>query len=168
MLVLSSKLKFSSFIFHQHMPNWLLDNKILFYNYLLNLNLLPPFILPYLHENTESVSHSVVSNCVTPQTVAHQASLSMGFSRQEYWRGLPFPSPGNLSDPQNKPRPPALQTNSLASQPPGKPSSMEHTVNFIPTWSMLYVKLSPVPDPRGCVLMDLTQSHHGNMKHISK
>ena len=96
MLVLSSKLKFSSFIFHQHMPNWLLDNKILFYNYLLNLNLLPPFILPYLHENTESVSHSVVSNCVTPQTVAHQASLSMEFSRQGYWSGQPFPSPADL------------------------------------------------------------------------
>ena len=44
-------------------------------------------------------SHSVVSNSATPWTVAHQAPQSMGFSRQEYWSGLPFPSPGDLSDP---------------------------------------------------------------------
>ena len=42
----------------------------------------------------------------TPQTIAHQAPLSMGFSRQEYWSGLPFPSPGDLPDPGIKPRSP--------------------------------------------------------------
>ena len=48
---------------------------------------------------------SVVSNCiVTPGTVAHQAPLSMGFSRQEYWCGLPFPFPGDLPNPGTKPR----------------------------------------------------------------
>ena len=41
---------------------------------------------------------------VTPQTVAYQASLSMGFSRQEYWSGVPFPSPGDLPDPGIEPR----------------------------------------------------------------
>ena len=50
-----------------------------------------------------------------------QASLSMGFSRQEYWSGLPFPSPGDLPDPGIKPRSPALQADALASEPPGKP-----------------------------------------------
>ena len=49
----------------------------------------------------------------TPWTVAHQASLSMGFSKQEYWRGLPFPSPGDLPDPGMKPVSPALQADSL-------------------------------------------------------
>ena len=44
-------------------------------------------------------SLSVVSDYVTPQTVAYQASQSMGFSRQEYWSGLPFPSPGDLPNP---------------------------------------------------------------------
>ena len=44
---------------------------------------------------------------VTQWTVAHQASLSMGFSRQEYWNGLPFPSPGNLPDPGIELMPPA-------------------------------------------------------------
>ena len=45
----------------------------------------------------------------------------MGFSRQEYWSGLPFPSLGDLPDPGIKPRSPALQEDSLLSQPPGKP-----------------------------------------------
>ena len=57
---------------------------------------------------------------VTPWTVAHQASLSMGFSRQEYWGGLPFPSPGEFPDPGIEPRSPALQVDSLPSEPLGK------------------------------------------------
>ena len=57
---------------------------------------------------------------VTPWTVAHQASLSMKFSRQEYWSGLPFPSPGDLPDPGIEPRSPSLQADSLPSEPPGK------------------------------------------------
>ena len=56
----------------------------------------------------------------TPWTIAHQAPLSMGFSRQEYWSGLPFPSPGDLPDPGIKPRSPALQADALTSEPPGK------------------------------------------------
>ena len=54
-------------------------------------------------------------------TVALQAPLSMGFSRQEYWSGLPFPSPGDLPDPRIKLRSPVLQADSLPSEPPGKP-----------------------------------------------
>ena len=46
--------------------------------------------------------------------------LSMEFSRQEYWRGLPFPSPGDLPDPGIKPGTPALQADTLPSEPPGK------------------------------------------------
>ena len=45
----------------------------------------------------------------------------MGFSRQEYWSGLPFPSPGDLPDPGIEPRSPALQADTLPSEPPGKP-----------------------------------------------
>ena len=55
----------------------------------------------------------------TPWTVAHQASLSMGFSRQEHWSGLPFPSPGDLPDPGIEPRSPTLQADALPSEPPG-------------------------------------------------
>ena len=54
-------------------------------------------------------------------TVAHQAPPSMGFSRQEYWSELPFPSPGDLPDPRIKPRSPTLQADALTSEPPGKP-----------------------------------------------
>ena len=54
-------------------------------------------------------------------TVAHQAPPSMGFSRQEYWSGLPFPSPGDLPDPGIGPRSPTLQADALTSAPPGKP-----------------------------------------------
>ena len=57
---------------------------------------------------------------VTPWTVAHQAPLSMGFSRQEYWSGLPFPSPGDLPDPGIEPGSPELWTGALLSEPPGK------------------------------------------------
>ena len=56
----------------------------------------------------------------TPWTVAHQAPPSMGFSRQEYWSGLPFPSPGNLPNPGIEPRSLALQADALTSEPPGK------------------------------------------------
>ena len=50
-----------------------------------------------------------------------QAPLSMEFSRQEYWSGLPFPSPGDLPDPGTEPQSPALQADTLPSEPPGKP-----------------------------------------------
>ena len=58
---------------------------------------------------------------VTPWTEGHQAPLSMGFSRQEYWSGLPFPSPGDLPDPGTEPVSPALQADALLFEPPGKP-----------------------------------------------
>ena len=57
----------------------------------------------------------------TPWTVAYQAPPSLGFSRQEYWSGLPFPSPGDLPDPRIKPRSLAMQVDSFLSEPPGKP-----------------------------------------------
>ena len=57
---------------------------------------------------------------VTPWTVAHQAPLSMGFPRREYWSGLPFPSPGDLPNPGTEPRSPALQADSLPTELRGK------------------------------------------------
>ena len=63
-----------------------------------------------------SVSHSVMSDPVTPWTVAHQAPLSMEFPRQEYWSGLPFPSPRDLPDPRIEPRSLALQADSLPAE----------------------------------------------------
>ena len=68
-------------------------------------------------------SCSVVSDSLRPPwTVAYKAPLSMEFSRQEYWSGLPFPSPGDLPDPGIEPRSPTLQADALPSEPPGKSS----------------------------------------------
>ena len=65
-------------------------------------------------------SLSRVQLFATPGTVARQVPLSMGFSRQEYWSGLPYPSPGDLPNLGTEPRSPALQANSLPSEPLGK------------------------------------------------
>ena len=67
---------------------------------------------------------------MTSWTVAHQAPLSMGFSRQEYSSGLPFPSAEDLLDPGIKPRSPELQADSLPSEPPEPPGN--HTQKLFP------------------------------------
>ena len=68
---------------------------------------------------SESENRAVVSDSFQPH-VASQAPLSMEFSRQEYWNGLPFPSPGDLPDLEIEPRSSALQAVSAQSEPPGK------------------------------------------------
>ena len=67
-----------------------------------------------------SASHSIMSDLRIPWTVACQVPLSLEFSRQEYWNRLPFPSPGNLPDPQVEPRPPTLRADTLPSEPQGQ------------------------------------------------
>ena len=86
----------------------------------------------------------------TPWTAAHQAPLSMGFSRQEYWSGLPFPSPGGLPNPGIEPRSPALQADALTSEPSGKrvantrwPKSSFHNI----LWKNIHI-LSGPPDTK--------------------
>ena len=69
---------------------------------------------------------------VTLWTVVYQAPLSMGFSRQGFWSGLPFPSSGDLPDPGIKPGSPALQANALPSEPPGNPVA-EHKLSHLST-----------------------------------
>ena len=68
-------------------------------------------------------SLSRVQFFAAPWTTAYQIPLSMGFSRQECWSGLPFPSPGDLPDPKIEPGSPTLQADALPSEPPGKPFS---------------------------------------------
>ena len=77
----------------------------------------------------KSLSH--VQLFATPWTVAYQAPLSMGFSRQEYCSGLPIPSPGDLPNPGIKPRSPALWADALPSEPPGKPIVASSIVGYI-------------------------------------
>ena len=66
------------------------------------------------------ICESRVQLLATSRAVAQQAPPSMGFSRQEYWSGLLFPSPGDLPCPGIEPRSPALQAHSLLSEPPGE------------------------------------------------
>ena len=75
--------------------------------------------LPLLRVKMESLS--CVCLLATPWPVAHQAPLSMGFSRQEYWSRVPCPPPGDFPDPGTEPGSPALQADSLPSELPGKP-----------------------------------------------
>ena len=79
----------------------------------------PPELMVLSESEVNSLSH--VRLFAAPWTVAHQAPQSMGFSRHKYWSSLPFPSPGDFPDPGIEPRSPALQADTLTSEPPGKP-----------------------------------------------
>ena len=82
-----------------------------------------PQLLP-LSPGCAVLGCSVISNSLPPPwTIARQVPLSIGFSRQEYWSGLPCPPPGDLPNPGIKPRSPALQGDSLLSEPPGRPKN---------------------------------------------
>ena len=74
------------------------------------------FLLPNAPSLSKVSESEVAQSCPTlcdPWTIAHQAPPSMGFSRQDYWRGLPYPPSGNLPNPGIKPRSPELQMDSL-------------------------------------------------------
>ena len=73
-----------------------------------------------LHWFSEGLVTKLCPTLVTPWIVVCQAPLSMGFPRQEYWSGLPFPSPGDLANPGIVPRSSALQADSLPTELPGK------------------------------------------------
>ena len=77
----------------------------------------------HTHTHTNTFSH--VRLFATPWIAAHQAPLSMGFSGQEYWSGLPFPSPGDLPDPGIVPTPlaPPALAGFFTTAPPGKPTN---------------------------------------------
>ena len=90
----------------------------------------------------------LLQSCPTlwdPETVVHKAPLSMGFPRQEYWSGLPCPIPGNLPDSGIEPTSPAVQVDSLPTEPPGKPIKIRN----------LYKKLSHIPQHAGEIIFIL-------------
>ena len=72
-------------------------------------------------KHTQAYSESSESQSCLTLCNPYQASLSMGFSRQEYWSWVPFPSPGDLLDPGIEPWSPTLEADALTSEPPGKP-----------------------------------------------
>jgi len=95
----------------------------------------------------------------TPWSVACQVPLSMDFSRQEYWSGLPFPSPEDLPDPEIKPRSPVLQADSLPSEPTGK-----RLLNIRCLWDFFRLNIPP-PSPKGlCVQLpgSCVKNHYHN------
>ena len=97
------------------MVNYSMRKKAKLYN---GGNSLQPVMLEKLYVKVKSLS--CVRLFMTPWTVAYQAPPFMGFSRQGYWSGLPFPSPGDLPDPGITPGSPALWAGTLPSKPPGK------------------------------------------------
>ena len=88
------------------------------YENVLSLSITCNFPLKRIKVKVKSLSH--VRLFATPWTVAYQAPQSMEFSRQEYWSGLPFPSPRDLPDPGIEPGSPTLRADALPSEPPGK------------------------------------------------
>ena len=102
---------------------------------------------------TLCVSCSVMSDSATPWTIAHQASLSMEFSRQEYWSGMPFPSPEELPNPVIEPWSLALQAGSLPFELQGSPNNdIIHHYNTIQSITALFlcslvIYLSPPHNP---------------------
>ena len=86
---------------------------------------------------SEPLSHLCPTLC-NPMAIARQTPPSMGFSRQEYWSGLPFPSPGDLPEPGIEPGSPALQADALTSEPPGK--TLRDTQKLIAAWQKMEEK----------------------------
>ena len=80
-----------------------------------------------MKSESESEVAQLCPTLCDPVDCSPPAPPPMGFSRQEYWSGLPFPSPGDLPNPGIEPRFPALQADTLTSEPPGKPS-LYHTM----------------------------------------
>ena len=78
----------------------------------------------------------------TPWTIAYQGPSSTGFSRQEYWSGLPFPSPGDLPNPGIKPRCPTFQADALTSELPGNSPVLLTNLQTIASFNAVY----PSPD----------------------
>ena len=96
-----------------------------------------------LRKNTKCQSPSRARLSASPWTAAHQAPLSMRFSRQGYWTGLPFPSPGDRPNPGIKPGSPALQADSLLTELQGKPKdtkvkvkSLSHVRLLLTPWTV--------------------------------
>ena len=100
---------------------------------------------PYTDTSPKSKS-KVVQSCLTlcnPVDYSPPGSSLMGFSRQGYWSGLPFPSPGDLPNPGIKPGSSALQADSLTSEPPGKPTSPKKKFKW-PTDMWKRCSISPI------------------------
>ena len=101
------------------------SNSLLRVNFLSGILSLGKNITKFIGDHVSSFCFSSLCMCplfVTPGTLPHQAPLSMGCPRQEFWSGLPFPPPGTLPHPGIKPASPGLAGGFFTTEPPGKPS----------------------------------------------
>ena len=117
-----------------------------------------PGQLPWTVCGYYSPSHSVLSYSLWPNGLLPTRLLSMGFSGQEYWSGLPFPPPGDLPDLRIKPRSPALRAGSLPSEPPGKPPCIYVCVCVIYIHSFRLFSQWAITDYWGAVLVLYSRS----------
>ena len=101
-------------------------------------------------------SFSCVQLFAIPWTVVHQTLPSMRFPRQEYWSGLPFPSPGDLSNPVIKPGSLATESDSLSSEPPGK-LGFTYPPNYLSTYLSIYKMLASIYI---CIYIDIDISRY--------
>ena len=123
---------------------------------------------PRITERKKKVkSHSRVRFFATPWTVAYQVPPSMEFFKQEYWSGLPFPSPRDLPDPAIKPRSPELQADALPPEPPGKPGSPVKSQLPFPVF-ILYLISSTVSSLRAAVTPPARVWAHSSASHKSE
>ena len=99
----------------------------------------------------------------TPWTIAHQAPPSMEFSRQEYWSGLPFPSPGDLPNPEIEPRSPTLWARALLSEP-----QLEQIASIFCDVSKDFQDLKPVTCKRWKLIYPLAFQGLGSYTHVIK
>ena len=125
MIILSSSHRSNSWIREEHISacTWLVM--------ILNLELHNGLMCDNYLTMFYSESHSVMSDCCDPMDYSPQAPLSLEFSRQEYWSGLPFPSSGDLPYPGVEPKSPALQVDSLPAEPAGKPIMFYSYMHFL-------------------------------------
>ena len=110
-----------------------------------------------LFDHRKKKGRSVVSDSATPWTAAHQAPLSVGFSRQEYWSGVPLPSPGDLPDPGIELRSPAMRADALPCEPPGNPpfsTLLRESQNWV--WTVCVTSLADVVV---CIILDAAPTY---------
>ena len=108
-------------------------------------------------ERKKVKSLSRVRPFATPWTVAYQGYV--GFSRQEYWSGLPFPSPGDLPDPGIEPGAPALKADALTSEPPGKHSCASPILPIHPSPHLSVLATISLPSKSGSLFLFYKQVH---------
>ena len=117
-------------------------------------------ILLHCRKKEESeIAQSCPTLCDSVDCSLPGYSLSMVFSRQEYWSGLPFPSPGDLPDPGIEPRSPALEADALTSEPPGKPLHCRWECKLIqPLWRTVWRYLKKIRNRKNYYMTQ--QSHY--------